>query len=65
MGTVPCLPQGEEMLWRGVTLVPSKSVPRVKRINLFHDPVARDLGDVALAAAIERLSSWPGTIIAV
>ena len=39
--------QGEEMLWRGVTLVPSKSVPRVKRINLFHDPVARDLGDDA------------------
>ena len=39
--------QGEEMLGRGVTLVPAKSILRVKSVDFLHDPVARDLGDDA------------------
>ena len=39
--------QGEEMLGRGIALVPTESVLRVKRVDFLHDPVARDFGDDA------------------
>ena len=39
--------QCQEMLWRGVTLVPPKSVLRIEGVDLVHDPVARHFGDDA------------------